>query len=347
MTTPATQPARGVLISVLNWNSAAQTIGCVAALRRALSDVETRLAIVVLDNGSRPEDLDLLRQQLDGTDVSIERVEQNLGFAGGHNRQIARAHAEGFDYVWLLNNDCEIEPGALARLLAHMAANPDCGAASPVIRTKDNPEVFDFCGALHDWARLDSRRATTLSEAIEMQARHPRAIWLAGTAVLLRTRALLQIGPPGQALSEDFFAYYEDDDLCCRLQGAGWTTQIVPDSVARHSSHQDIYRDRPPHYFYLMSRNALLFWQRHTPAHHRRWIRYRLSCRAFLNAQRLRERGMPDKAEACVLGVQDAWLGRKGALDLARRPSPLFRLWSRHFLYGLFARVEQVQGRLS
>ena len=78
-------------------------------------EVYPELEVVLVDNGSSPAVLDVLRERAaqDGRIVLIENGE-NLGFARGNNRGIAAATGE---YVLLLNNDTFLAPGALLAMV--------------------------------------------------------------------------------------------------------------------------------------------------------------------------------------------------------------------------------------
>jgi hypothetical protein len=80
-----------------------------------------------------------------------------------------------------------------------------------------------------------------------------------------------------------------------------------------HDSHASTLT-RPPHYFYLLARNAYLFWQTHTPPPFRRGLRRRLIGRTLREARWLADRGLGEHGWACLAGLSDALRGRFGFL---------------------------------
>lgn len=309
-----------VLVSILNWNTASMTVECVASVLALERAPHLGVEIVVIDNASSPDDWGTLQASLDPAQVTLLRQDRNLGFAGGHNVAIRHALARKVDFVWLVNSDALLAPDTMDKLVALMEADPRCGSTSPVVRALHDSGHMDFCGALRDWSKLDSVRADTIEAAREMEAAHPDRMWLAGTVIMFRVAALAQVG----VLNEKLFAYFEDDDIGVRLSRAGWTNRLAFDAVARHA--QPDVKERAPHYFYLLYRNAFLFWMEHTPAPYRRFLRLRLIDRALFTANRLYDRGLDKKAEACLLGVLDGLQGRGGPVDLTRRPPLAIRL---------------------
>lgn len=328
---------RTVLVSILNWNTAQLTIDCVASVLKLEHDAAVHLQIVVLDNGSRPDDWDCLRAGLDPKRVTVLRQERNLGFAGGHNVAMRLALDQGADFVWLINSDSILEAASMTRLIAAFDADPACGAASPVIRALHDERLIDFCGARHDWKNLDSIRSASVEEARRLEALGMEDMWLAGTVIMFRTAALRQVG----LLNDKLFAYFEDDDIGVRLARGGWHNRLVADASAWHA--QPNVKERGPHYFYLLYRNSFLFYLEHTPAPHRRMIRLRLIDRALFTANRLYRKGHDKKAEACLLGVLDGLRGRGGAPDLARRPPLVFRLLRQLLLLKQYRLLRQVE----
>jgi GT2 family glycosyltransferase len=304
-----------VLISILNWNKSEDTIRCVHALQSTLESPDVDARVLLIDNGSAVENVDALRVLERLPSIEIHREPRNLGFAGGHNIAIERAIAEGADFIWLLNSDAEVDGDTLARLVDSMAEQPRCGALSPMIVAAHDAAAIDFCGAVHDWSRLRSIRTSSLEESRELQRSRPMDMWVTGTAVLFRVQALKEIGP----LDARYFAYYEDDDIGARLSHAGWASRVDFDTVIRHDCLDGLLRNRPPYYFYLMSRNHLMFWHAHTPAVHRRFLRLRLLKHALFEANKLSQDGLDAKSDAAMLGVHDFLRGAHGAPRLDRR----------------------------
>ena len=309
--------SRSVIVSILNWNTAAMTAQCVESVLQLERDEGVQLTVVVIDNGSADADWALLQASIHSPEVELIREPRNLGFAGGHNVAIALALARNSDFIWLINSDSLLAPDAMRQVLALMDADPRCGAASPVVTALHDESKIDFCGARHDWKNLDSIRAGSVAQARQMEADTPLEMWLAGTVVLFRIAALRAVGP----LNAKLFAYFEDDDIGVRLVNGGWTNRIAFDARAMHA--QPDVKERPAHYFYLLYRNSFLFYLANTPGPYRRWLRLRLLQRALFTANRLIYKGQRDKANACMLGVMDGLAGRGGVPNFQQRRASL------------------------
>ena len=138
---------------------------------------------------------------------------ENHGFAGAVNAGIGRARGE---YVALLNNDMELDPGWLDELVAALDRDPGAGSAACKLRMLREPGVLDGAGDVVTWYGATWRRGH--GEPDRGQYDEPGAVAspCAGAA-LYRRRALDEVG----VFDEAFFAYLEDADWGLRAQLAG------------------------------------------------------------------------------------------------------------------------------
>lgn len=307
-----------VLISILNWNKADETLACLASLDTERSVPGAELTVQVIDNGSRAEEVALLEAGIRGKDVVLLKMPENLGFTGGHNVSMQQAIQDGYDFIWLLNNDATVSPGTLQKLLAEMASSPKCGAASPIIRHSEDDAGIEGCVNLHDWGLRKTSWVRSIPECEKIQATKPESVWLIGTAILFRIAALKDTG----LLDDRLFAYFDDNDIGVRLAAAGWHNRCVFDASVFHEAKEP-GAQRPLYYHYLMQRNQMLFWHKNTPAPFRRFLWLKLLDTALHNANRLQQRGLREQSDATLLGAWDFISGRFGAPVLGR-PIPFF-----------------------
>jgi hypothetical protein len=99
-----------VSILIVNYNRAKLLKDCLESLTAVR---ETRFEIVVVDNGSRDDSLEVLQQY---PAIRVVRSDANRGFAGGNN--LGLPHCGG-KYVLLLNNDTLVQPDFLQPLVAY------------------------------------------------------------------------------------------------------------------------------------------------------------------------------------------------------------------------------------
>ena len=300
-----------VYISVLNWNKAATTLICLEYLLKL--DIPTNLTvkIFVVDNGSTEDDWTHLSEGIKNNPVTLIRLQKNLGFCGGHNIVMQQAINDDVDYVWLVNNDGITLPETLARLVDVAETDPSCGAVSPLIVTIHDEQLIDFCGAYHDWEKLAGIRFNCKinNDNIDYDM---TSLWLQGAAILFCVKALKEVG----LFDDNYFAYYEDNDICAKLAFSGWKNRVAFNARFQH----DIPSERPPYFYYLMARNAFFFWLRHTPKEYRRFISLRLLERSLFSANKLLfDAELKSKIDASLLGGLDGLLSRGGRPNLNRK----------------------------
>jgi GT2 family glycosyltransferase len=202
---------RRTWIIVLNWKHARMTIKCVEGVLRAI-----RMApVLIIDNGSGPGDWAKLTTTFEGHgQVQMMQTPGNLGYAGGMQWGIRRALQEGAEYIWLLNNDCSVTPGALTPLLIEMLEHPRTAACSGII---------DHIGSGRNWhhggGQLDPLRGRIVNAYRPDWLPLPRysVDFVPGVAWLLRSTVIREIG----GLDCRLFLTGEEPDWCYRARTHG------------------------------------------------------------------------------------------------------------------------------
>ena len=106
----------------------------------------------MVDNGSSDGSAAMVLELAKGFPRPLRLIEntENRGFCAANNQAFA---VSGAEYIALLNNDAEADPGWLAALLGAIRVKPDVGesdvgmAASKILVWED-PSVIDKCGHL-------------------------------------------------------------------------------------------------------------------------------------------------------------------------------------------------------
>ncbi|EGO93625.1 Glycosyl transferase family protein [Acidiphilium sp. PM] len=273
----------------------------------------------MVDNGSSPEQLEQLCAGLGRAELI--RNTTNLGFTGGVNIGLTRAAADGADYIWLVNNDLIAPPQTLEQLVSAVEGKPEIGLVSPVIRNADAGDEIEFCGGL--W-REDNTFSTTsdLKTYFKWQAEYPDRIWLVGTALMMSRHVFETVG----LFDSRFFAYWEDNDYSIRSITSGFNNVVVDSADVFHRSgnQNDNPISKPPHYYYYITRNEILFLKKYA----RIGLTLKLTLWALDRQLRQTERlkDHPTLAEAILLGLWDGICGRVGSYAPERQLSMLGRL---------------------
>jgi GT2 family glycosyltransferase len=212
--------------------------------------------IVVVDNGTR----DAIPPALE----AIPRLRwiplfSNRGTATAFNRGLAEARQTPF--VFLLNNDAELEDDCLLRLVQALEENPGYSVAVPKLLQWSDPARLDGAG---DEVLLGGG-AYRVGRGDLDGSRYDKAepvLSACGAAALFRRSLFDDVGE----FDEDFFAYREDVDLCLRAQLRGHRCIYVPQARARHRGSATLGSTFHPQIMRLTTRNQLLVLAKNYPA---------------------------------------------------------------------------------
>ena len=299
-----------VLVSILNWNGGNESVACLTSLFE--SNFKS-FSVVVIDNSSTddsPENIKKLFPQ-----VTLIKNSENLGFASAQNQGIRCAIERNHDYIWILNNDTIIDINALGLLVDSLDSDPSIGAVSPLLLEGDglNSSNIQFCGCSINRKLRYFEQHKLLDDGLKAQSEHPENFCLWGTALLIRTTILKQIG----GFDDKLFAYFEDMDLSVRIIKSGFHNRIVKNAIVFHSGTNDP-NIRPPHYVYFNTRNRYLFWINHISGHQKFSYTRQYLAGSLLLAASWHGVGDNQKETATLLGIWDALCRRGGGWNKER-----------------------------
>src|SRR6266550_1435740 len=113
-----------VSVCIVNWNGRDMLRNLLASLRDA--EPALRLQTIVVDNASTDDSLD--RVPADFPAVALVRNDRNVGFARANNQAAERATGR---YLFFLNNDTIVYPGAIGKLVRFLDEHPSYSAVGP------------------------------------------------------------------------------------------------------------------------------------------------------------------------------------------------------------------------
>jgi GT2 family glycosyltransferase len=290
-------------VIVLNWNGWDYTFACLRSLRNA-ADVTT---VWLVDNGSTLDRSEEARAIWPG--LRVLRLDSNYGFAGGMNRALRVAASEGYQFAYLLNNDCVVVPGFLDGAI-EAARSKDVAVVGSRIAYADDRHSLIFDGEYH---RRGAKPLDQMSESRPVRTTN-------GAGMLVRLAALERHG----YFDERFFCYHEEVEMCWRLSASGLSLVIAPDSVIHHYQAGS---DVDANSLYYRVRNSFLLAE-----HFEGWARRRKKIVALYEAVLIaRQNRRGSDAEVALRAVSEAIddgiNGRYGKrLPRDRRSAALIRL---------------------
>ncbi len=259
-----------VFVIVINWNRERDTVACLDSM--LLLDYQN-CHVLLSDNGSRPESLEVLRRwkadrlaagQSSGI-ASLEILEngRNLGFTGANTVGIKYALEHGADYVLFLNNDTLVTPGFLTKMVAAAEADSTVGIVGcKIFHTDPDQQGRRTIWSLGGYSFV---RGMPLNIGAGC---YDKSEWtgvreqplINGCCMLIRRGVIETVG----VQDDELFFGMDDVDYSLRASRYGWKNIAVLDAVIYHASAQSVVPRSGLQVYYLF-RNVLQLRTRNFP----------------------------------------------------------------------------------
>lgn len=212
-------------VILLNWNGYKDTIECIESL---FTSDELNFKVYLLDNGSSNESYHILYKKY-GRDsrVAVFKSMENLGFAAGNNFLIRKAIDEGFDYIWILNNDTTLMSTTLSALVKCME-NSTVGLLGSVLYEYYQPWKIQAFGG--------GKFSKFLGTTSNVYSNIDNLDHIIGASMFFRASVLRKIG----LLDERLFFYLEDTEISLRTHDNGFSIGVCKDSYVFHKGGSSV-----------------------------------------------------------------------------------------------------------
>ncbi|RIK09017.1 MAG: hypothetical protein DCC49_07765 [Acidobacteria bacterium] len=210
-------------VVILSRHHPEMLLACLDSIEKNVSS-DLNYEIILLLNGADPE---ITHATADlGERVRVITSNVNLGFPGGCNR--ASEFARG-DYLVFLNDDTIVYRGWLESLVETADRIPEAGAVGSLVFNPDS--TIQEAGAIV-WSdgvtsSIDSGRDIESAQYYFLRD----ADYCSACSILVRHSTWHLVG----GMDEEYFpGYYEDVDLCFKIQQAGQRVIFDPGSALMH-----------------------------------------------------------------------------------------------------------------
>ena len=203
---------------------------------------------IVIDDASTDDSVAYLREHWPQVEVIV--LPRNGGATAALNAGL-RAAADS-ELVGLFNNDVELEPDCLERLVAALDEHPDAGSATPKLLDFARRDVLDGAGDMLFWRGGATRRGHGEPDRGQYDAEQ-EVFGACGGAAVYRGAALAAVG----GFDEAYFTYYDDVDWAFRAQLAGLRCRYVPGAVVYHRGSATLGRGITDFNGYHLWRNPI------------------------------------------------------------------------------------------
>lgn len=204
---------------ILSWENADDTIACIQSVVASIDAAGVQDSVIaVVDNGSSQATVTHLTRWLDALGdprITVILNGHNSGFSAGMNIGIRDCRERGSsDYYWLLNNDLNVDPGAVGAMLASAREDTDTAMWGPTIISSKTGRVECAGGCRYLPAIGYFLQAYSGEESQGIAQRPATTIdYVSGAAMFLKGSFVDRIG----GLDESYFLYFEELELARRL----------------------------------------------------------------------------------------------------------------------------------
>ncbi len=212
---------------VITYNRKVLLMNCMAAL---LTQSRPPDMIYVIDNASTDGTEGAFQKigYMEHSAIRYERLSQNIGGSGGFAVGIERSFRDGYDYLWLMDDDAEPKAEALERMIPFVGREDISAIANLKVDSEGNVQ-YNHLGRI-SWSPF--RNLVKPISAAEYENKESVEIQFSSfVGLLVNRRAVERVGMP----CRDFYIHFDDTEFCLRLLDAG-KILLIPSSVIVHNS---------------------------------------------------------------------------------------------------------------
>jgi GT2 family glycosyltransferase len=217
-----TETASLASVIVVCWNSEDVIERC---LEHLFAQDYPNFEIIVVDDGSSDDTLELTEESLGSGKVTIVHSPLNRGCP--HARNLGLRHARG-EFIAFIDADGFATPGWLSAVVDTFEADETVGGVASAVFLASNPLVLNGAGGTVN--RQGWGADLLFNESYERAVIADEVLYPMGCGMSLRKSAVERVGP----FDDRMLNYYDDVDYGIRLWRAGYRVVVSPDAWIDH-----------------------------------------------------------------------------------------------------------------
>ncbi|WP_196888598.1 glycosyltransferase family 2 protein [Aureivirga sp. CE67] len=244
-------------IVILNWNGK----GLLEKYIPIVLKYSKGATVYVADNASTDDSVSFIKENFE--EVKIIQNAENTGYAGGYNESLQFVEE---DILALVNSDIEVTENWLAPILKTFEKEENTAIIQPKILDEKKKTHFEYAGAAggyvdkYGYAFCRGRIFNTLEKDENQYDNETSIFWASGACLFIRNSVFKSVN----GFDMDFFAHYEEIDLCWRVKSLGYDVKFVGKSTVYHVGGATL-ENTSPFKTYLNFRNSLFTLLKNLP----------------------------------------------------------------------------------
>lgn len=172
-----------------------------------------------------------IKNSLNGGNIDFHyvRLSENTGGAGGFYDGVKRAYDDGYDWLWLMDDDAEPVEDALEKLADYFDED-DLSALAGVVKT--NNEIIPWHRGIFKFNNFDIYLVKSLDPELIKNFKILNIDHASFVGILVNRKSIAKIGFP----KKEFFIYADDTEYSLRLRSVG-RILLITDSIIQHKDY--------------------------------------------------------------------------------------------------------------
>ena len=236
-----------VVAVIVTYNRKGLLKECINAL---LKQDYNNCDILIVDNASTDGTKEFISKELKIKKVHYVNTGSNLGGAGGFNFGMREAYNMGYDYFWIMDDDCIVHKDSLTKLLqADLKLKGEYGFLSSKVLWKDN----SIC-------RMNIQKVKMTKWLKDFETNYQSIVLASFVSLLLKKEIIEEFGLP----IKDFFIWTDDWEFTRRISRKK-KCYFISDSVVTHKSKENagasiaVVDERLERFSYLYRNDCVLY----------------------------------------------------------------------------------------
>lgn len=244
--------AKEIELSIIipNYNTHKLVLDCIKSVKNYIKKI--KYEIIIINNSSLDSEREILQSYLkENKQLKIINSE-NRGYGAANNLGIESARGK---YLLLLNSDTLIVDSSIEKMLNFITKHEEIGGLTPLIYQKDKKTLQrHFFGQFQNLGLITLKRFRGRHPDLKHDFFYSDTITFA--AMMIKKLTFDKVG----GFDENFFMYWEDDDLCLRLNKIGLKNAVYNKAKIIHlESQSSLNREKLRMYYKSQS----YYWQKH------------------------------------------------------------------------------------
>ena len=238
---------KNIAAVIVTWNRKELLMECISGI---LSQENGSPDVIVVDNASADGTAEALKPFVENGEILYYNTGANLGGAGGFQYGIRKAVELGYEYLWIMDDDCIPAPGALSAFREAARKNSRFGFLSSKVLWKDG----SIC-------RMNIQREKLTRNVKDFRRNRIPVVMASFVSLFIPAKVVLDVGLP----IKEFFIWTDDWEFTRRISRK-YSCFLITESVVTHKSKVNIaadisreYADRLDRFYYLYRNDVVLY----------------------------------------------------------------------------------------